>query len=40
MAQYLRDRKVTLQDPKELFNFYLKGGGFKFNEELTKLLKQ
>jgi len=40
MAQYLRDRKVTLQDPKELFNFYLKGGGFKLNEELTKLLKQ
>jgi hypothetical protein len=31
---------VTLQDPKELFSFYLKGGGFKLNEELTKLLKK
>jgi hypothetical protein len=26
------------QDPKELSSFYLKGGGFKLNEELTKLL--
>jgi ABC-type Fe3+ transport system substrate-binding protein len=40
MATYLRDHKVTLQDPKELFSFYLKGGGFKLNEELTRLLKQ
>jgi hypothetical protein len=40
MARYLRDHKVTLQDPKELFSFYLKGGGFKLNEELTKLLKK
>jgi ABC-type Fe3+ transport system substrate-binding protein len=40
MATYLRDHKVTLQDPKELFSFYLRGGGFKLNEELTKLLKQ
>jgi hypothetical protein len=36
----LRDHRLTLQDPKELFNFYLKGGGFKLNEELTKLLKR
>jgi ABC-type Fe3+ transport system substrate-binding protein len=40
MATYLREHKVTLQDPKELFSFYLRGGGFKLNEELTKLLKQ
>jgi len=40
MATYLRDHKVTLQDPKELFSFYLRGGGFKLNEELTRLLKQ
>jgi ABC-type Fe3+ transport system substrate-binding protein len=40
MATYLRDQKVTLQDPKELFSFYLRGGGFKLNEELTRLLKQ
>jgi ABC-type Fe3+ transport system substrate-binding protein len=40
MANYLRDHRLTLQDPKELFNFYLKGGGFKLNEELTKLLKR
>jgi hypothetical protein len=40
MATYLREHKVTLQDPKELFSFYAKGGGFKLNEELTRLLKQ
>jgi ABC-type Fe3+ transport system substrate-binding protein len=40
MATFLREHKVTLQDPKELFAFYLKGGGFKLNEELTRLLKQ
>lgn len=40
MATYLREHKVTLQDPKELFSFYLRGGGFKLNEELTRLLKQ
>src|SRR5437762_12258575 len=40
MAKYLRDTGTMLQDPKELFNFYLKGGGFKLNEELAKLLKQ
>jgi len=40
MAKYLRDTGTILQDPKELFNFYLKGGGFKLNEELAKLLKQ
>jgi ABC-type Fe3+ transport system substrate-binding protein len=40
MAKYLRDHGTTLQDPKELFNFYLKGGGFKLNEELARLLKQ
>src|SRR5262249_2774548 len=26
MATFLREQKVTLQDPKELFAFYLKGG--------------
>gem|GEM_PF-227592 len=40
MAKYLRDHGTALQDPKELFNFYLKGGGFKLNEELARLLKQ
>ena len=40
MATYLREHRVTLQDPKELFSFYLRGGGFKLNEELTRLLKQ
>jgi ABC-type Fe3+ transport system substrate-binding protein len=40
MAKYLRDHRLTLQDPRELFNFYLKGGGFELNKELTKLLKQ
>ena len=40
MAKYLRSHGITLQDPKELFSFYLKGGGFKLNEELAKLLKQ
>ena len=40
MATYLREHKVTLQDSKELFSFYLRGGGFKLNEELTRLLKQ
>jgi ABC-type Fe3+ transport system substrate-binding protein len=32
MAKYLRDTGTMLQDLKELFNFYLKGGGFKLNE--------
>jgi len=40
MAKYLRDNKIKLQDPKDLFNFYLKGGGAKLNEELVKILKQ
>jgi ABC-type Fe3+ transport system substrate-binding protein len=40
MAKYVRDRSITLQDPKELFAFYLKGGGFKLNEELASLLKR
>jgi iron(III) transport system substrate-binding protein len=40
MAKYLRDNKTKLQEPKDLFNFYLKGGGAKLNEELVKMLKQ
>jgi ABC-type Fe3+ transport system substrate-binding protein len=40
MANYLRDNKIKLQEPRDLFNFYLKGGGAKLNEELVKLLKQ
>jgi hypothetical protein len=40
MAKYLRDNKIRLQEPKDLFNFYLKGGGAKLNEELVKMLKQ
>jgi len=40
MAKYLRDQKIKLQEPKDLFNFYLKGGGAKLNEELVKMLKQ
>lgn len=40
MANYLRDHKQKLQDPNELFAFYLKGGGIEFNRELSKLLKR
>jgi hypothetical protein len=40
MAKYVRDHGTTLQDPKELFTFYLKGGGFKLNEEFAGLLKR
>jgi ABC-type Fe3+ transport system substrate-binding protein len=40
MAKYLRDNRIKLQEPKDLFNFYLKGGGAKLNEELGRLLKQ
>jgi iron(III) transport system substrate-binding protein len=40
MAKYLREHKIKLQEPQELFNFYLKGGGAKLNEELVKMLKQ
>ena len=40
VAKYLRDGKIKLQEPKDLFNFYLKGGGAKLNEELGKMLKQ
>jgi ABC-type Fe3+ transport system substrate-binding protein len=40
MAKYLRANKIKLQEPKDLFNFYLKGGGAKLNEELGKMLKQ
>jgi iron(III) transport system substrate-binding protein len=40
MAKYLRDNRIKLQEPKDLFNFYLKGGGAKLNEELVKMLKQ
>jgi ABC-type Fe3+ transport system substrate-binding protein len=40
IAKYLRENKIKLQEPKELFNFYLKGGGAKLNEELVKMLKQ
>lgn len=40
MAKHLRDNKIKLQEPKDLFNFYLKGGGAKLNEELGKMLKQ
>ena len=40
MAKYLRDNKIKLQEPKDLFNYYLKGGGAKLNEELGRLLKQ
>lgn len=40
MANYLRDHKQMLQDPHELFAFYLKGGGMELNRELSKLLKR
>jgi ABC-type Fe3+ transport system substrate-binding protein len=40
MAKYLRDNKIKLQEPKELFKFYLNGGGAKLNEELVRMLKQ
>ena len=40
MAKYVRENGTVLQDPKEIFNFYLNGGGAKLNEELAKLLKR
>lgn len=40
IAKYLREKKIKLQEPKDLFEFYLKGGGAKLNEELVKMLKQ
>jgi ABC-type Fe3+ transport system substrate-binding protein len=40
MAKYVRENGTVLQDPKEIFNFYLKGGGPKLNEELAQLLKR
>jgi ABC-type Fe3+ transport system substrate-binding protein len=40
MARYLRDLKIKLQEPKNMFNYYLKGGGAKLNEEVVKMLKQ
>jgi ABC-type Fe3+ transport system substrate-binding protein len=40
MATYLREQKQAVQDPKELFAFYLKGGGIELNRELDKLLKR
>ena len=40
MARYLRENKIKLQEPKDLFDFYLKGGGAKLNEELGRMLKQ
>jgi iron(III) transport system substrate-binding protein len=40
IAKYLRDSKTKLQEPRDLFNFCLKGGGAKLNEELVKMLKQ
>ncbi len=29
MAKYLRDHRIKLQEPRDLFNFYLKSGGAK-----------
>jgi hypothetical protein len=40
MAKYLRDHNQALQDPKELFAFYLKGGGIELNREISRLLKR
>lgn len=40
MAKYLKDNKIKLQEPKALFNYYLKGSGAKLNEELVRMLKQ
>ena len=40
MAKYLHETKTKLQEPKDLFHLYLKGGGAKLNEELVKMLKQ
>lgn len=40
MAKYLRDHKIKLQEPKDLFNYYFKGDGARLNEELVKMLKQ
>jgi ABC-type Fe3+ transport system substrate-binding protein len=40
IAKYLREKKIKLQEPKDLFEFYLKGGGAKLNAELVKMLKQ
>jgi ABC-type Fe3+ transport system substrate-binding protein len=43
MAKYLRDHRVSLQEPKESIGFYLKSetaDGLKFKEELANILKQ
>jgi ABC-type Fe3+ transport system substrate-binding protein len=43
MQKYLRDHRVTLQEPKESISYYLKGEtdeGLKFKAELAKILKQ
>jgi iron(III) transport system substrate-binding protein len=43
MAKYLREGRVTLQEPKESIAYYLKsetGEGLKFKEELANILKQ
>jgi ABC-type Fe3+ transport system substrate-binding protein len=43
MAKYLRENRVTLQEPKESISYYLKGDsaeGLQFKEDLAKILKQ
>ena len=43
MAKYLRESHVTLQEPKQSIDYYLKSEtseGLKFKEELAKILKQ
>jgi iron(III) transport system substrate-binding protein len=43
MAKYLHDNRITLQQPKESIDYYLKSesaDGLKFKEELANILKQ
>jgi ABC-type Fe3+ transport system substrate-binding protein len=43
MQKYLRDNRVTVQEPKESIAYYLKGEtdeGLQFKAELAKILKQ
>ena len=43
MHKYLRENRVTVQEPKESIDYYLKGEtdeGLQFKAELAKILKQ
>lgn len=40
MANYVRESSVKLQDPQQLVDFFLTGGGAKLRKELTAMLKR